>query len=102
MESKYKVKIDNKMRAFGDTDFQKKLIRINKRKSLKSGPGELLDTIKHELTHAKHPKMGEKRVRSVTETVLKRATTRQKSRLYGMIKKKRSRSKLRKTIWMTK
>jgi hypothetical protein len=48
------------MRYSGDVDLDKKIVRINKKKSLKKGGGlELLDTLMHEKTHILHPKMHE-------------------------------------------
>lgn len=79
----YKRVVDNKMKYFGETDHQKKTIRINKKKSLKSGKGELLDTIAHEEMHAKHPNMKEKTVRRKTAGVVKKMSRKQKSKMYG-------------------
>lgn len=51
------------MHAFGETDLDKKKVRINKKKSLKKGGArELYDTIKHEKIHIDSPKMLEKTV----------------------------------------
>lgn len=79
----YKRAVDNKMKYYGDTDTQKKVIRINKKKSMKAGKGELLDTIVHEEQHAKHPMMKEKTVRRKTAGVVKKMTKKQKSKMYG-------------------
>ena len=59
----YKVKIDNNTKSFGDSDDNKKLVRINKKKSLKKGgTKELMDTWEHEKMHVDHPKMLERTV----------------------------------------
>lgn len=69
----FKVKVDNNMRDFGETDLEKKTIRINRKKSLKKGGHkELKDTLIHEKLHAKHPKMHEKTVRRKTKRKLKK------------------------------
>jgi len=56
---KYKIVINNKLKAFGQTDTSKKLIEINKKKH-KGDKAQLADTIKHEKYHAAHPKASEK------------------------------------------
>ena len=42
---------DTQMRAFGDIDYRKKIIRVNPTK------GDLVNTILHEEMHRKHPNM---------------------------------------------
>jgi len=74
------------MRDYGDTDDAKKLIRINAKKSKKSGRGELLDTITHEIIHAKHNKMHEKTVYKQTPKEIKKMSQQSKRRLYELIK----------------
>lgn len=92
---KIKIKIDNKMRDFGDeVDLKggKHVIRINKRmakkersqKHSKKYP-ELLDTIYHELHHAKHPKDSEKKTYKVTAKAIKHMTKKMKGKLYSML-----------------
>ena len=49
----YRRKVDNKMRSFGEIDFEKKSIRINPKK------GEVLNTIVHEEVHRKYPDKSE-------------------------------------------
>ena len=44
-------KEDKQMRAFGDIDYRKKIIRVNPTK------GDLVNTILHEEMHRKHPDM---------------------------------------------
>lgn len=69
----YKVKVDNKMKWFGDTDTEKKIIRINKKKSLKhGGKAELKDTIFHEKYHAAHPGALEKTTYKKTKQYIKK------------------------------
>lgn len=79
-------KVDNKMRAFGETDLKKKTIRINKKKSKKSKPGEVIDTIVHEEMHRKHPKMKEKTVRKKTKSSVGRMSKKVKSKHYSKFK----------------
>lgn len=46
---RYAYKEDKNMHAFGDIDYEKKIIRINPTK------GDLVNTILHEEMHRKHP-----------------------------------------------
>ena len=50
----YTYKEDKQMRAFGDIDYKKKVIRVNPTK------GDVVDTILHEEMHRKHPDMPNK------------------------------------------
>ena len=80
----FRVYKDNRMKWFGDTDLDKKVIRLNIKRSKKSGkPGEVLDTVQHELLHAKHPKAHEKTVRKMTKKAVKHLSPITKHRLYG-------------------
>lgn len=86
------------MRNYGETDYEKKLIRINPKKSKKnpthirpvnkgaSKYPEVLDSIKHELLHKENPKMREARVRKETIAWVKRASKAEKARLYAKLK----------------
>lgn len=80
---KWKRVVDNKMRWQGDTDLEKKVVRVNKKKSKKkSGRGGVIDTIVHEEMHVTHPKMHEKTVYKKTKKKVKRLTPKQKKKLY--------------------
>ena len=82
---RWKRKTDNRMHAYGDTDIEKKVIRVNKKKSKNSGrKGEVLDTIVHEASHAKHPKMKEKNVRKYTKRLTKKLNRKQKQSYYKL------------------
>lgn len=59
MQKKAKIKINNKMRAYGQTDTNTGVIEINRKKH-KGDKKQLADTIKHEMYHVKHPKATEK------------------------------------------
>ena len=59
---KNKVVVNNKLKgSLGETDMKTKRIEINVKKH-KGDKAELASTIKHELTHVKHPKMTEREV----------------------------------------
>ena len=78
-----KRKVDNRMRAFGDTDLETGVIRINKKKNKKAGKGELIDTIVHEEMHLAHPKMHEKTIKRKTKAKVKKLSNKRKRRLYN-------------------
>jgi len=84
---KWKRRVDNKMHDYGEIDYGKKTIRINKKRSKKWGrkrkKAGILDTIVHEETHLRHPKMGERRVVKRTKRKIKRMTKKQKARHYS-------------------
>lgn len=67
------IGVDNKMKgSYGETTLQKgkpTIIKINVKKH-NGNKVELADTIKHELMHAKHPKMSEKAVRKAVPKVI--------------------------------
>lgn len=87
--------------AYGETDTNTKVIKINKAyhkskwnhspavKKNKNGTANLLDTEVHELMHAKHPKMHERTVRKKTPKKIKRMSKRAKVRVYDKFNKKR-------------
>lgn len=80
----YKFRTDNKLRVFGMTDLGKKVMYVNKKKNKKSkNRGELLDSIVHEHTHARHPKMHEQTVRKVTRAMLPTLSKKQKAAYYA-------------------
>lgn len=81
---KWKRKTDNKMHAYGDTDLEQKVIRVNKKKSKKGGKGEVLDTIVHEAYHAKHPKAHERTTRKKTKNIIKHLNKKQKKSYYKL------------------
>ena len=90
----YKMKVDNRMRQYGDTTFsdnpKKRVIRVNKKasKKYKRTPKypEVLDTILHEVRHAKHPKEHEKTVKKKVKEQIKNLNRLQKQRTYNLFK----------------
>lgn len=70
---RFQRKTDNKLRgALGETDFKKGVIKINKKRAKKQGPGEVLKTIVHEEEHVLHPKKTEKHVERDMKRKVKR------------------------------
>ena len=82
---KWKRKVDNRMRWQGETDTDKKVIKINKKKSKKKT--SIIDTIAHEEMHVKHPKMHEKTVYKKTKHKVKSLSRKSKQRLYSKYKR---------------
>lgn len=83
----YKFKADNSMKGFGETDLDKKVIKINKARNKKSKQtGELIDSIFHETLHAKHPNASESTIINKTKIGLKRMSKKSKQKLYNKFK----------------
>lgn len=80
----FKRFVDNRMKWQGDCDTDKKVIRINKKKSKKKS--SVIDTIVHEEMHAKHPRMTEKSVYKKTPKVVKSLGKKRKAKLYSRYK----------------
>lgn len=81
----WEYRIDDKLKgAFGETDFSKKRILIN-RKLHKKRKESIIDTLVHETMHKNHPRMKEKTVRKRTPAVLSRMSERSKRKLYSKI-----------------
>lgn len=85
----WKFKTDNKLRgAYGETDFDKKTIRVNKTKHKAASKdyakqdSTLLNTIVHEHLHAQHPKMHEDSVRKLARAMASKMPLKQKSKMY--------------------
>jgi hypothetical protein len=85
---KYHVKIDNKMKPFGETDTKRRVIRVNAKKSKSTGQrGELLDSIVHETKHALHPRKSEESVQKMTARATARMNRKTKSKYYQLLKR---------------
>lgn len=89
--------------AYGETNFAKKTITINKRaskkdplykrpvnKGAKKYP-DVLATAVHEEYHRTHPKATEKTTRKMERKIVKVMTPKQKQRIYGRFQKKSGR-----------
>lgn len=91
---KWKFLTDNKMKgAYGETDFDKKVVRINKKRH-KKAPSDgiskkdntIINTIVHEDLHVKHPKMKEKVVRKKASKKVSKMGTKAKKKMYSKLK----------------
>lgn len=86
---KFKKIVDNKSKYYGDTDFDKHLIRINKQMNKHKGrKGELLDSIMHEKSHVLHPKMKEKNIEKLASKITKHMSKKAKQSAYKPYEKK--------------
>ena len=84
MAKKWKRVATDKMRAMGDIDYEKKLIRINKAKARATEKqGEILNTIVHEEMHRLHPKMWEKTIKKETKTKIRSMSQKEKNKQYN-------------------
>lgn len=91
MENKgWKYKTGKLRGAFGQTDFKKKTITIDKKKHAKGlmaknpdGTESMAVTIKHELLHKQHPDWSEKKVESAARAWKKKASPKEKQRAYN-------------------
>ena len=84
MGFKYKRTVNNKLRTQGETDTDKHVIVVNKKKSKKKS--SIIDTIVHEEMHAKHPRVHEKTVYKKTPKVVKKLSPKAKQKLYKRYK----------------
>ena len=94
----WKFKTTNKGNWYGETDLDKKVIRVNKKyhkskgnhapdiKKNKDGSASIIDTLAHEMLHAKHPRMHEKTVRKLTRKKVGKLSKKYKNKLYSKFK----------------
>lgn len=87
----YKRMIDNKINVFGETDLDKKIIKINKKKANKSKKagvkGELIDSIVHEELHAKKPSASERKIIELTKKSIDKMSPKTKAKFYKLYSK---------------
>ena len=74
-KSKWKKSVDNRMRTFGNIDYEKKKIRINPKK------GDVIDSIIHENLHKTYPNMTEKQIKNKAAQKNKELSLRKKIQL---------------------
>lgn len=86
----WKYKINNRLRGIdGQTDYDKKTITINKKKSvqpatsLSKAETTIINTIVHEMLHKDHIRMHEKTVRKIARERVKNMSEKQKAKLYS-------------------
>lgn len=76
--------------AFGETDYDKKVVKINKKRHEKGsmarnpdGTENLLTTILHEINHVRYPKKSEKGVEKLAVAMKSRMSDKQKAKYYA-------------------
>lgn len=93
-KKRLKIGVDNKLKgSFGETIIEKgkpTVININVKKH-KGDKAELADTIKHELMHAKHPKMHEKTVYKKVPKVISQS---EQNKLISLLRMKKLNNKM--------
>jgi hypothetical protein len=79
--------VDDRMRDYGDIDFERRVVRINR--ALHRREGELLiDTLFHEDLHRMFPRLGEWAICLLTRALLPTLSRRYKARLYARIRRR--------------
>ena len=82
------------LKSFGETDYEKRTITINKnrhnnKKALKKYPEKdrsIINTIVHEVAHKDHPNMNERNVRKLARKKVASMSRNQKTKLYNKFK----------------
>jgi hypothetical protein len=77
--------VDDRMRDYGETDYERRVIRINRIMHRKYGES-LIDTLFHEELHRKFPLLGERTICAMTRVLLPTLSKRYKAWLYARIR----------------
>ena len=77
--------VDNRMRHYGDIDYERRVIRINHAMH-KGKRGSLIDTIFHEELHRLFPSLGERAICALTRVLLPTLSPRYRAWLYSRIR----------------
>jgi hypothetical protein len=79
--------VDNRMRDYGDIDFERRVIRINRERHARDRES-LLDTLFHEDLHRLFPYLGERAICGMTKALLPTLSLRYRSWLYARIRRR--------------
>jgi hypothetical protein len=79
--------VDNRMRDYGDIDFERRVIRINHAMH-KQERGSLIDTLFHEELHRLFPGLGERAICAMTRILLPTLSRQYRSWLYSRIRQR--------------
>lgn len=79
--------VDNRMRDFGDIDFERRIIRINHDLHKKQGES-LIDTLFHEELHRMFPTLSERAILAMTKSMLPKLSPQYRAWLYARIRGK--------------
>jgi hypothetical protein len=80
--------IDNKMRAYGEVDFDQRIVRINKALHERNRE-QLIDTLLHEELHIRYPLLSERGICALTERTLPYVSKSRRSTMYRRLGSKR-------------
>ena len=79
--------VDDRMRDYGDIDFERRVIRINHAMH-KRERESLIDTLFHEELHRLFPNLGERAICDMTRTLLPTLSPRYRAWLYSRIRRR--------------
>jgi hypothetical protein len=79
--------VDNRMRDYGDIDYERRVIRINHAMH-KGKRGALIDTIFHEELHRLFPNLGERAICELTRVLLPTLSQSYRAWLYSRIRQR--------------
>ena len=79
--------VDNRMRDYGDIDFERRIIRINRERHARDRES-LIDTLFHEDLHRLFPYLGERAICGMTTALLPTLSARYRSWLYARIRRR--------------
>ena len=82
----WKWVVDDRMRDYGETDYESRIVRINCALHRKHRVS-LLDTLLHEELHVQYPFLSERMVCELTSARLSCLTARDKARLYAKVRR---------------
>jgi len=82
--------VDDRMRDYGETDYERRVVRINCELHRKHRVS-LLDTLLHEELHVQYPFLSERMVCELTSAKLPYLTPRDKARLYARLRRHKRR-----------
>ena len=77
--------VDNRMRDYGETNFERRVVRINRELHRKDGE-LLIDTLFHEELHRMFPYLSERAVCGMTKLLLPTLSPRYRARLYARLR----------------
>lgn len=88
MGKRWRWVVDDRMRDYGDIDFERRIIRINREMHKRDGE-HLLDTLFHEELHRMFPYLGERAISAMTKLLLPTLSPRYRSWLYSRIRRRK-------------
>jgi hypothetical protein len=79
--------VDNRMRDYGDIDYERRVIRINHEMHRRERES-LIDTLFHEELHRMFPNLGERAICAMTRVLLPTLSPRYRAWLYARIRQR--------------